>query len=100
LIKADFQLGHVDEAKKLAWSDWNQLLPRLAADRADIDPQQVKQLEARAWSLEDIWGQYWFGDPHWFAQFDAVSSGRVRLRLLASYARGALRNSATYQEPI
>jgi len=79
LIRSEFKLGHTDEAHKLSWLAW-------------------KNPESRE-ELEDICGQYWFGDPQWRAETDAIQNPVTRLMLLAKYARGALRNSPGYEEP-
>jgi len=50
-------------------------------------------------TLEDICGQYWFGDPAWCAQTNAIQTPVTRLTLLAKYARGALRTRPGYEEP-
>jgi len=79
LIRSEFQLGHSEEARKLASLAW-------------------KNPESRV-DLEDICGQYWFGDPAWCAQTEAIQNPVTRLTLLAKYARGALRNIPAYEEP-
>jgi hypothetical protein len=79
LIRSEFQLSHSDEARKLASLAW-------------------KNPDARE-TLEDICGQYWFGDPAWYEQTNAIQTPVTRLTLLAKYARGALRNRPGYEEP-
>jgi len=79
LLKADFRLGHFEEARKLAWKLW----------------RRQESLE----DLEDICGQYWFGDPSWYAETNTIPNPVTRLTLLAKYVRGALRNSPGYEEP-
>jgi len=78
-IRSEFKLGHSGEAQKLLWQAW-------------------KNPESRE-ELEDICGQYAYGDPAWYAATDAIQNPVTRLTLLAKYARGALRSSPAYEEP-
>ena len=91
LAKADFRLGHSDEARQLAWLAWKHASPSLTRNTGDTDIEAVL-------NLEDVCGQFWFGDPAWYAATNAIGDRANRLILLASYARGALRDSAGYEE--
>jgi hypothetical protein len=84
LVRANFLLGQPAEARKTAWQLWRQ---HSVEDLDDLQP------------LEDICGQYWFGDPAWLAQLRQVNKPDTRLLLLARYARGAFRNQPGYHEP-
>jgi hypothetical protein len=92
LIRDDFLMGYPAEARKLAWLAWKQALPHLTAATGDQDLSSVQE-------LEDVCGQFWFGDAAWYAETEAIENPATRLMLLARYARGALRNNAGYQEP-
>jgi hypothetical protein len=93
LVRADFLLGHPDEARALAGRAWRSGKAQFSG--ADPDYEGYSALQ----QLTDTCGQFDFGDRAWLADLDRIENREVRLLLTARYARGALRNKLSYKEP-
>ena len=92
LSEADFRSGYAEDARRLARQAWKRGVTQL---NGKTGVESLGELQ----KLEDICGHYWFGDESWYAEMSRIPDAAARLKLLASYTRGAVRSRDGYQEP-
>jgi hypothetical protein len=71
--------------------------------------EEARRIARRAWKvgvglpdlgkLAEICGRYWFGDEEFYTEINRAPDVAARLRLLARYARGAMKDQVGYEEP-
>jgi hypothetical protein len=88
MAKAEFMLGHSDDAQSIARRAW-ELGTSIQGDEGLDELRE----------LSDICGHFWYGDSAWYSAMIALKEPSMRLTALSEYVRGAMRNRASFREP-